>query len=53
MKRDFMSPKDSDWKGLMYSKSDSKEIVAGFDTEKLFGEFFKWLFYRYHVGLQQ
>lgn len=47
-----MSPKDSDWKGLMYSKSDSKEIMAGL-IQKNSEKFFKSLFHRYQVGLQQ
>ena len=51
MKMNFTPTKDSDEKHLMHSKSDSKEIMCSFHTEKILEKHFHSLLQRYQVGL--
>ena len=50
---EIISLKDSDEKCLMHSKSSSKEIRIGVDTEEIISKLFDSLLPRYQVRLEQ
>ena len=53
MKKNLLSTTNFVEHCQMHSKSDSSEIMSGFDTDEVIGEFFEYLVQRYKIGLEQ
>ena len=53
MKKNLLSTTNFAEHCQKHSKSDSSEIMSGFDTDEVIGEFFEYLVQRYKIGLEQ